>query len=82
MVKVACSTSVAQGFTGSDPGRGHGTAHQAMLGQRPACHDWRDPQRGIYNYVPGGFGEKKEKIKSLKKKAKTDLSTHRKVQAE
>ena len=26
----------------------------------------KDPQRRIYNYVPGGFGEKKEKIKSLK----------------
>ena len=26
---------VAQGFTGSDPGCGHATAHQAMLKQRP-----------------------------------------------
>ena len=26
VVKFACSTSVAQGFTGSDPGHGHGTA--------------------------------------------------------
>ena len=30
-----------------------------------------NPQRRIHNYVPGGFGEKKEKkIKSLKKKKK------------
>ena len=29
--KFACSTSVAQGFTGSDPGSGHGAAHQATL---------------------------------------------------
>ena len=31
--------SVAQGFTGSDPGRGRGTAHQAMLRQHPTCHN-------------------------------------------
>ena len=29
VVKFACSTSVAQGFTSSNPGHGHGTAHQA-----------------------------------------------------
>ena len=30
---------VAQGFVGSNPGRGHGTAHQATLRQRPTCHN-------------------------------------------
>ena len=35
VVKCARSTSVAQGFTSSDPGLGHGTAHQAMLRWRP-----------------------------------------------
>ena len=30
-VKFSCSALAAQGFTGSDPGRGHGTARQAML---------------------------------------------------
>ena len=30
-VKFADSTLVAQGFAGSDPGYGHGTAHEAML---------------------------------------------------
>ena len=29
----------AQGFTASDPGRGHGAAHQAMLRRHPACHN-------------------------------------------
>ena len=29
----------AQRFTGSNPGRGHGTAHQATLRQRPTCHN-------------------------------------------
>ncbi len=29
----------AQCFVGTNPGRGHGTAHQAMLRQRPTCHN-------------------------------------------
>ena len=29
----------AQCFVGSNPGRGHGTARQTMLRQRPACHN-------------------------------------------
>ena len=29
----------AQCFVGSNPGRGHGTAHQSMLRQRPTCHN-------------------------------------------
>ena len=35
VVKFACSTLVALGFAGLDPGRGHGTAHQAMLRRHP-----------------------------------------------
>ena len=35
VVKFAHSASVAQGFPSSDPECGHGTAHQAMLRQRP-----------------------------------------------
>ena len=31
MVKFMCSTLVAEGSTGSDPGHKHGTAHQDML---------------------------------------------------
>ena len=30
---------VAQCFVGSNPGRRHGTAHQATLRQRPTCHN-------------------------------------------
>ena len=57
----------AQGFVGSTPGHGHGTTHQATLGRCPTCHSWKDPQLRIHNYVPGGFGEKKEKkIKPLR----------------
>ena len=29
----------AQCFVGSNPGRGHGTAHQTMLRQHPTCHN-------------------------------------------
>ena len=29
----------SQCFVGSSPGRGHGTAHQATLGQHPTCHN-------------------------------------------
>ena len=28
----------AQCFVGSNPGRGHGAAHQTTLRQRPTCH--------------------------------------------
>ena len=31
VVKFVRSASVAQGFTGSDPGHGNGTTHPAML---------------------------------------------------
>ena len=29
----------AQCFVGSNPGRGHGTAHQSTLRQHPTCHN-------------------------------------------
>uniref|UniRef100_F6PV72 C2H2-type domain-containing protein n=1 Tax=Equus caballus TaxID=9796 RepID=F6PV72_HORSE len=44
VVKFAHSSSVAQGFAGSDPGRRRGTAHQAMLRRRPTCHNQKDLQ--------------------------------------
>ena len=39
VVKFARSAWAAQGFIGLDPGRGHGTAHQAMLRWHPTCHN-------------------------------------------
>ena len=42
--EFACSASAAQGFAGLDPGRGHGTTHQAMLRQCPTYHNQKDPQ--------------------------------------
>ena len=60
----------AQCFVGSNPGRGDGTAHQTTLRRCPTCHNSKDPQRRRYNYVPGGFGEKKEKKNKILKKKK------------
>ena len=60
VVKFACTALVAQGFAGSDPGCGHGAAHQTMLRRRPRAQLER-PTTKIYDYVLGGFGEKKEK---------------------
>ena len=62
VVKFAYSALVAQSFADSDPGCGPGTTHQAML--RPTIR--------IYNYVLGGFGEKKER---KKKRLATDVSS-------
>ena len=39
VVKFAGSPSVAWDFAGLDPGRGYGTAQQAMLRQHPTCHN-------------------------------------------
>ena len=36
VVKFVCSAAAAQG---SDPGHGHGTAHQATLRRRPTSHN-------------------------------------------
>ena len=65
----------AQCFVGSNPGRGHGTAHQTTLRQRPTCHNQKDPQRNIQLCTGGLWGEKGEKFKkSLKKKKLTNIS--------
>ena len=67
VVKFARSSLAAQGFTGSDPGHGHGTAHQAILRQHPTRHKWKDLQLKTYNYIGGALGRKR-KNKILKKK--------------
>ena len=65
VVKFAHSALAAQGFTGSDPGCGHGTAHQAMLWQVAHIAQREALTTRIYNYVLGGLwgeedGGKKE----------------------
>ena len=60
VVKFAHCSLAAQGFAGSDPRHGHGTTHQAMLRQHPTAQP-EAPTTRIYNYVLGGFGEKKKR---------------------
>ena len=63
MVKFAYSATVGQGFASPDPGHRHGTAHQAMLMQRPTQHNQRHSTTTTYDYVLGAFGEKNKKNK-------------------
>ena len=68
VVKFSHSAVAAQGFTSSDPGRGRGTAHQAMLRRCPTCHNWKDPELKVYiQLCTGAIWGEKGKIKSLKK---------------
>ena len=61
---------VAQCFVGSNPGRGHGTAHQTTLRQRPnTTTRWTHNEEYTTMYL-GALGRKRKKIKSLKKKRK------------
>ena len=71
MVKFVHSASAARAFTGSDPGHGPSTAHQAMLRRCPTTQ-LEGPTTRIYNYALGGFGEKKKK---KKRRLATDVSS-------
>ena len=61
MVKLTLLASAAQGFAGSDLGRGPGSAHQAIGASHAAQPEALTTR--IYNYVLGGFGEKKTRKK-------------------
>ena len=63
VVGFSRSALAAQGFASSNPGCGHGITRQAMLRRHPTCHNWKEPQLKIHNYVPGGFGRKRKKVK-------------------
>ena len=58
VVRFACSTSVAHDFTGSDPGRRHGTARQAMLRWCPIQQSQKDLQLEYTTMYRGQVGEK------------------------
>ena len=83
MVKFARSPSATQGFVSLDPGRRHGTAHQAISEVASHIAELEGPTTRIYNYVQGGFGEKKkdwqqmiaqgQTLKKKKKKPAGDL---------
>ena len=65
MFKFVRFASVAWGFTGSDPGRGHSTTHWAMLRQCPTWHNQRRSQLEYTTMYWGGFGEKKKKRRRM-----------------
>ena len=66
MVKLPCSISAAGDFTGSDPGRGHGSTHQAMVEAASHIAQPEALTTRIYNFVLRGFGEKKKKKRKKK----------------
>ena len=61
MVKFTRSTSVAQGFGGSDPGCGPSTARQAMLKWRPVYHNQRHLQLEYTTMHWGALGRRRKK---------------------
>ena len=63
MVKFVLSASAAQGFTGLDPGHGHGTTHLSPAEVASHIAQPEGPTTRIYNYVLGDVGEKKKKKK-------------------
>ena len=73
LVKFTRSPSAARGFASSDPGLGRGTAHQAMLWQRPTLHNQKDLQLEYTTMYRGGGGwrglwREEEEEENLKKK--------------
>ena len=70
VVGFARSSSAAQSFTGSDPGCGPGTTHQAMLKWRPTQHNLKDLQLEYTTMYWGLWGEE-----GKKKRWATDVSS-------
>ena len=66
VVKFTCSASAAQGFAGSDLGRQHGTAHQAMLRRHPTCHKQRHSQLEYTTMYWGALGRRRRRNKETK----------------
>ena len=65
VVKFARSTEAAQGFTGLDPGRWHGTTWSGHIEEASHVPQLEWPATKIYNYVSGGFWEIKQKKKKI-----------------
>ena len=63
VVKFACSASVAQSLASSDPGHGHGTAHQPMLRWHPTWQNQKDLQLEYATMYWGPLGRKGRKKK-------------------
>ena len=54
-------------LVGSNPGRGHGTAHRTTLRQRPTCHTGRTHNEEYTTMYWGALGRKRKKNKISKK---------------
>ena len=67
VVKFMLSASVAQGFAGSDSGRGHGTAHQATVEAASHMPQMEGPTTKNIKLCTRGLWGEKGKIKSFKK---------------
>src|SRR3712207_1717504 len=65
VVGFTSSALAAQGFAGSDPGRGHGTAHEAMLRWRPTWHSQRDLQLEYTTVYWGALGRRRREKKKI-----------------
>ena len=61
VVNITCSTLAAQGFTGSDPGCGPSTFHQAMLRWRPTKQNLKDLQQEYTSMYWGLWAEEKRR---------------------
>ena len=68
MVKFGHSASAAQGFTGSDPGHGPSTTHQAMLRRRPTWQSQKDLQLEYTTMAWGTFGGEEEEERRIGKR--------------
>ena len=58
VVKFMRSALEAWGFAGSDPGHGHGIAHQAVLRRHPTYHNQKHPQLDYTTMYQGDLGRK------------------------
>ena len=56
----------AQGFSGLDTGRRHGTARPGHVEAASHVLQLEGPTTIIYNYILGEFGEKKQKERKKK----------------
>ena len=75
VVKFMHSTLVVQGFTSSDPGCRHGTAHQAVLRWRPTCHNQKDLQLEYTTMYWGALGTRRRRRRRRKRRLPTDVSS-------
>ena len=70
--------SAAQGFTGSDPGHGHGTTHRATLRRHPTTENIQLYTGGIGGEKAGGKKEDWQQLLAqvpiFKKKKKEELT--------